>query len=484
MPPRSPRPRAARARTIAVAVTGALVMSPAAAHAATVSVASTVGGPQIQVNAPGAETNNLVATQIGTDYYIRETGTAPLTAGTGCVQGTTVVRCTVSGLDSVRATLGDGNDSFDAGYLGVNVILYGEGGNDRLESPDSTLVDYNLLDGGSGNDVLDPGKGTGDELHGGDGMDAVDYSSRSGSVVIDNANGYASGEPGLGEYDKVSSDIEELRGGSGADTLRGGDGNETLVGNGGADRLDGGAGDDTLDGGAGNDRLDGGTGADTVRGGAGDDTVLARDSGTADNVDCGDGFDAVTADRADALNACEAVDVPALAATPDPVTVDRPVDREVVVEHERTVEKVTAVPAGAPSVVTITQRELVFAPAKDAIAVKLTCGAENKRGCSGEVVITANKASARKRARSAKKAAPVVLARAKFTLKAGETRTVSAKISRRGVKQAFGGSTQANAKPKAGRRIKATMSVTTKGTDGSVTRITRPVTVTVPSATR
>jgi len=483
MPPRSPRPRAARARTIAVAVTGALVMSPAAAHAATVSVASTVFGPQIQVNALPGETNALTVTQIGSTYYVGETGSAPVTAGTGCAPaGTGVVSCTVSGLKNVRAQLGDGSDSFNASALAVNADVFGEAGNDTILGP--VFTGYNTLDGGLGDDTLRPGSFAGDVLSGGDGVDTADYSQRGASLVLANDGGYSSGDQALGEYDRIKSDVERLLGGTAADTLRGGDGNETLLGNGGADRLDGGAGDDTLDGGAGNDRLDGGTGADTVRGAADDDTVLARDSGTADTVDCGDGSDTVTADRADALNACEAVDVPALAATPDPVTVDRPVDREVVVEHERTVEKVSAVPEGAPSVVTITQRELVFAPAKDAIAVKLTCGAENKRGCSGEVVITANRASATKRARSAKKAAPVVLARAKFTLKAGETRTVSAKISRRGVKQAFGGSTQANAKPKAGRSIKATMSVTTKGTDGSMTRITRPVTVSVPSAAR
>ena len=482
MPPRSHRPRAARARTIAVAVTGVLVMSPAAAHAATVGVASTFGGPQIQVNALAGETNTLTATQFGTDYYISEAGPTPVTPAAGCAATGTpsIVRCTVTGLKSIRANLGDGNDSFDAGAVVVPLFAYGEAGDDRLESP--AFAAGSLLNGGSGNDTLDPGTGFNDAVVGGDGVDTVDYSSRTAAVTVDNQGGYSSGDPAQGEYDRVMPDVERLLGGSGADTLRGGDGNETLLGGGGADRLDGGAGDDTLDGGAGNDRLDGGTGADTVRGAADDDTVFARDSGTADSVDCGDGTDAVTADRSDALNACEAIDVPALTPTPDPVTVDRPVDREVVVTQEHTVVKPTEVPAGAPSVVTITQRELVFSPAKEAIAVKLTCGAENKRGCSGEAVITANRAPARKRARSARKAAPVVLARARFQLKAGETRTVSAKISRRGVKQAFGDSTQANAKP--GRRIKAIMSVTTKGTDGSVTRITRPVSVTVPSAAR
>jgi hypothetical protein len=468
MPPRSPRPRAARARTIAVAVTGALVMSPAAAHAATVSVGSAVGGPQIQVNAPGAETNNLTATPGASNtYVVADSGGTPVVPGSGCTRiSATAVSCAVGGLDSVRALLGDGNDSFDATALPARAELYGEAGDDRLVSP-ATLVTFSVLSGGSGNDILDPGTGFYDKVSGGDGIDAVDYSSRTNAVTVDNGGGFGSGDVASGEYDQVNADVEVLIGGAGNDSLRGGDGGETLVG------------------GAGNDRLSGGAGSDNLLGGAGADTLMARDA-AADTVDCGADADSVTADREDSLAGCESADVPAAAATPDPVVVqtDRPVDREVVVERERLVEKVTAVPAGEPSVVTITQRQLVFGPAQDTIAVRLGCGAENKRGCSGEIVITAAKAATKKRARSAKKAAPVVLARAKFTLKAGETRTVSAKISRRGVKQAFGGSTQANAKPKAGRSIKANMSVTTKGTDGSTTRITRPVTVSVPSAAR
>ena len=482
MPPRSHRSRAARARKIAVAVTGAIVLTPAAAHAATVGVVPTPGGPQIQFDAVAGEANAVTVTKLGNDYFISEAGSTPMGAAAGCAAFTSsVVRCTVTSLDSVRALLGDGDDSFDASALPVNAEAYGEAGNDTLQSPQT--ASFSVLDGGSGNDVLRPGAAVGDVLVGGSGVDTADYSSRTAAVTLDNDDGYSSGQ--LSEYDKISADVEALVGGSAGDTLRGGDGNESLSGLGGNDRIDGGAGDDTLDGMDGSDRLDGGTGADVVLGGAGDDVVMSRDSGTTDAVNCGANADSVTADRADLLDACEITDVPAAAPTPNPVTVDRPVDRpvdrEVIVERERIVERITQLLAGAPAVVTIIQRELVFAPAKDSISVKLSCGAENKRGCAGDIVITTNvKAASKAKARSAKTAAPVVLAKSRFKLGSGEMRSVTAKISRRGVKQAFGGQNNADAKARGNRRIKATMSVSTKGSDGSVTKITKPVTVTIP----
>jgi hypothetical protein len=64
-----------------------------------------------------------------------------------------------------------------------------------------------------------------------------------------------------------------------------------------------------LDGGDGADQLFGSTLPDEVRGGSGPDVIAERD-GVADTVDCGDGFDAVQADRAslDSLSNCEVAD--------------------------------------------------------------------------------------------------------------------------------------------------------------------------------
>jgi hypothetical protein len=113
-----------------------------------------------------------------------------------------------------------------------------------------------------------------------------------------------------------------IRAGDGDDCLLGGAGNDVLDGDGGNDQLSGGDGRDRLFGGVGNDRLTGGLkadelsggagddqllpgqGRDRVRGGAGNDVVSARD-GSRDVVDCGPGFDRVTADRRDVLRRCE-----------------------------------------------------------------------------------------------------------------------------------------------------------------------------------
>ncbi len=123
-------------------------------------------------------------------------------------------------------------------------------------------------------------------------------------------------------YGRQGRDL--LRGGAGDDCLFGGEGADVLDADGGDDSLSGGDGRDRLFGGAGNDRLVGGakgdelhadagddqlfpgTGRDRVWGGAGNDVISARD-GSRDVIDCGAGFDRVTADRRDRLRRCERV---------------------------------------------------------------------------------------------------------------------------------------------------------------------------------
>lgn len=93
----------------------------------------------------------------------------------------------------------------------AGVLIYGEGGNDRLTGGGKT----DGLVGGTGNDQL-AGRGAADDLYGQDGDDV-------------------------------------LRGGAGADLLSGGSGRDRLVGGSGDDFLTGGAGRDILIGGAGRD---------------------------------------------------------------------------------------------------------------------------------------------------------------------------------------------------------------------------------------
>jgi PASTA domain len=83
--------------------------------------------------------------------------------------------------------------------------------------------------------------------------------------------------------------------------------------------IDGGAGIDTLDGGPLRDTITGGPGADDVIAGDGDDAVFVRD-GDVDEVDCGEGADAVEADVVDVLTDCEAISLPPQERPPPPPT--------------------------------------------------------------------------------------------------------------------------------------------------------------------
>jgi len=111
--------------------------------------------------------------------------------------------------------------------------LYGEAGDD-------------LLKGGSGNDYLD----------GGDDIDTADYSDKTKSVVV-TLDGVTESSlvigSGNGDETDTIVNIENIIGGSGADTLTGDGGDNVLTGVAGNDILDGGAGTDSLIGGAGND---------------------------------------------------------------------------------------------------------------------------------------------------------------------------------------------------------------------------------------
>lgn len=145
-----------------------------------------------------------------------------------------------------------GNDAANTlnGRAGADTIK-GGGGADRLM-------------GGLGNDVLD----------GGDGIDWADYSSALGTVTVDLGTGRATGVLG----NDTLALIENVRGGSGADTL---------IGDAGANRLEGGLKTDTLEGAGGLDVLQGGggadrfvfsrlTGADRVLDFAAEDTIALR----------------------------------------------------------------------------------------------------------------------------------------------------------------------------------------------------------------
>ena len=126
----------------------------------------------------------------------------------------------------------------------------------------------NLLDAGTGNNLLD----------GAGGNDTVSYLyGASAAVTVSLALAGAQATGGSGSDTLIA--IENL-GGSNHDDALTGDGNANRLGGAqGNDFLNGGAGNDTLDGGTGNDRLWGGTGADSLVGGDGSDSYYVDNAG-------------------------------------------------------------------------------------------------------------------------------------------------------------------------------------------------------------
>ncbi|WP_183094040.1 PD40 domain-containing protein [Nocardioides stalactiti] len=166
---------------------------------------------------------------------------------------------------------GGGEDRLD-GAGGADVLL-GRNGEDILVGDDGNdlLVAGNgedALRGGDGTDTLDGGF-DGDLINGGGGTDSVEYELRTIGVNVSLGSGAAndgSREDGtVGERDTVRGSVENVVGGSGADTLVGSE-----VAN----------------------QLTGGAGADTLRGGGGRDVLRANDGARDAVIDCGDGDDA------------------------------------------------------------------------------------------------------------------------------------------------------------------------------------------------
>jgi Ca2+-binding RTX toxin-like protein len=190
-----------------------------------------------------------------------------------------------------------------------NDQLIGAGGNDTLNGGSGN----DFLDGGTGNDSLIGGLGLdtllggvgNDALNGGDGNDTYRFANGFGDDVITDSSGIDTlnfsavtaaltvnlapanpNEVTLGTSSinwSSPTSIENVVGGSGADTITGNFVNNRLEGGAGADTLFGEAGSDTLLGGAGNDSIDGGfgndvifnsDGADTIQGGFGNDTYI------------------------------------------------------------------------------------------------------------------------------------------------------------------------------------------------------------------
>lgn len=314
-------------------------LAPAGAFAGTATVVNGTQGrgsdPVQHVRYTGAagEANRVTARLsvsggVGTATL---TDTAGATPGPGCSRptpsSTTVVTCRLGNGSSTGIAanafefgLGDGNDlaeivsspttsgEFDGGS-GNDVLRAGGGSGGDPDDPG--IPNGGILRGGPGNDVLQAGPGDdvlaesgtaangSDTLHGGGGADLVTYAGRTSAVRADLAGDRDDGQSG--ERDQIVA-VENLTGGRAGDRLTGNITVNVLVGGGGSDTLAGEGGADTLHSSteeffAGRartrDRLSGGPGTDYLVGTAGGNRI---DPGLgADTVEAGGGNDRIRA---------------------------------------------------------------------------------------------------------------------------------------------------------------------------------------------
>jgi Ca2+-binding RTX toxin-like protein len=268
----------------------ALLTAPTAAEATNVDKTQSGTRAVFIVDIDGVTDNLEVTGSTGGVTVTSRNGTA-ITDGVGCDQTSpTVVTCP-GATDFLQGVLGPrddslidrtnlpfavdggtGNDSLQAG-VGSGTLIGGEGA-DRLFNgafPDSGPARTVESVGGIGNDQFDLSSNAAgaDIARGGEGRDRVFYSQRSTGVTV-TLNDVAN-DGGPQEGDDVRSDVEDLTGTTAPDSLTGSNLPNTLDAGSGADGVFGLGGDDRLNGGPQNDNLVGGTEADILLGGGGND---------------------------------------------------------------------------------------------------------------------------------------------------------------------------------------------------------------------
>ncbi len=175
-----------------------------------------------------------------------------------------------TGVDTLNGDSGIDTADYSERTATVTVTLNNTADDGVSGEADNVKTDVESIRSGSGNDALTGSSadntfdgGTGNDVFNGlGGTDTASYSTRTVAVTA-TIDGTANDGIG-GETDNVKTDIENLTGGSGADTLTGGAA---------ANRIEGGAGNDMLNGGDANDTLVGNLGNDVFNGGNGTDTV-------------------------------------------------------------------------------------------------------------------------------------------------------------------------------------------------------------------
>jgi Ca2+-binding RTX toxin-like protein len=352
---RSPLLRTATAVALAAGLGGALLApGPAQADAPARVFITSLPAPALVFTASGDHTDRVTFRPHLGGVEIEDPGTAiVIDEGTerGCyVARVGLVRCpAITGISSVTAALGDGNDSF-TNKTALPAHVNGGSGNDEITG--GSVVDY--LDGADGNDNVYGGGGNdtlrggahSDNLWGGDGDDdlegdgAVDHAyGDDGNDTMNSAYGDDVLRGGNGNDDLVTSidvygdggddkivmkrNSGEYWGGAGFDTIdysawswvrvslngndddKGGapgDGQHNVHGD--VDAIMGTPGDDDMTGHDSRNEIMGGRGSDTIRGKGGND-ILNVGVGVGQEIDGGDGDDVCVGFDIVRLSRCE-----------------------------------------------------------------------------------------------------------------------------------------------------------------------------------
>ncbi|GAA5078897.1 Ca2+-binding RTX toxin-like protein [Thermocatellispora tengchongensis] len=280
---------------LAAAAVGTQLVLAAPSHADT---QAGVTAANLHITAAAGKTNSITIDPADGDVIVRDGGDV-IRPAPGCLRvSADSVRC--SGVQVIQITLGDGDDSV-VNNTGIGARVKGGDGADTMTAGSGG----DTFTGGPGDDTFTGGAGTdnmvadatadgADVFNGGGNVDTVVYNDRLATVFV-SLDGQAN-DGAARERDNVGTDVENIRGGKGADTITGDDD---------ANEIRAGAGVDTVDARGGKDVVNGDAGADTLNGGAGDDTVRGLDGAAGDTVNGGANTDTCTVDAGDTEIDCE-----------------------------------------------------------------------------------------------------------------------------------------------------------------------------------
>jgi Ca2+-binding RTX toxin-like protein len=330
----------------------------------------------------------------GDDKLTAETGLAPLI---------TVTANGAAGADTL--TGGDGADLLNGGD--DNDTLSGGAGNDRLVGDRGA----DTMNGGDGEDTTVWNNGDGSDVMNGEaGTDRVEVNGANTAETFTLAPNGARAKfdrtsAGAFSLDIGSAEALDLRALAGDDAFTVSPGTGALL----AVTADAGAGNDTLtgaeetdtfSGGTGNDTLTGGNGPDLLDGQEGDDALRARD-GQVDLARGGAGTDSAQTDAAgiDVTDSVESLD--AVVVTPPPAA-----DAKATAARVRSRTAAVKIRRGRATT-----------------RLSIECPAAEAGGCIGTVTLTTAKT-----VKIGSQRVVAVLGSARYSLKAGQRKTVTVSL--------------------------------------------------------